>query len=488
MVDPREQNNNLRSIQPVNAAQPAPAPATDIEDTWTWWNTFRLHADFDSKLYVCLELSADVPSPQHLQRWLGEPVAMLVIPASLFIRNAQNYPVLSKGHQAVVVAFQQQNVGFLIKCNGADRSLMRYADYVRHLCGKNVRADPLRGFDDLLEIPLQPLYDNLDSYTYEIFEKDPIKYLNYQKAIELALLDRVSDTDVAHHRPVVVMVVGAGRGPLVRAALNAATNTGRRMRLLVIEKNPNAIVTLTALIEEMWSDRDIQLISTDMRDFKPKDKADILVSELLGSFGDNELSPECLDGAQNHLRPDGISIPCKSTSYVNPVMSSKIYNQMRVVERSRNPRDKLHHYAENAETTYVIYLKNVYHMAEPQPVFEFVHPNRQRQPIDNARFTTLRFTAELDAVLTGFAGYFDTVLYKDIVLSIHPETHSRGMASWFSCYFPVAEPIQLKAGQTIEVNFWRCIAAHKVWYEWSVSAPIVTHIHNHNGRHCPIYM
>lgn len=32
-------------------------------------------------------------------------------------------------------------------------------------------------------------------------------------------------------------------------------------------------------------------------------------SELLGSFGDNELSPECLDGAQRFLRPDGVSIP-----------------------------------------------------------------------------------------------------------------------------------------------------------------------------------
>jgi len=30
--------------------------------------------------------------------------------------------------------------------------------------------------------------------------------------------------------------------------------------------------------------------------------ADILISELLGSFGDNELSPECLDGAMRFLK------------------------------------------------------------------------------------------------------------------------------------------------------------------------------------------
>ncbi len=32
------------------------------------------------------------------------------------------------------------------------------------------------------------------------------------------------------------------------------------------------------------------------------ESVDILVSELLGSFGDNELSPECLDGAMRFLK------------------------------------------------------------------------------------------------------------------------------------------------------------------------------------------
>lgn len=51
----------------------------------------------------------------------------------------------------------------------------------------------------------------------------------------------------------------------------------------------------------MWKDL-VTVVSTDMRKFDPPEKADILVSELLGSFGDNELSPECLDGAQKFLK------------------------------------------------------------------------------------------------------------------------------------------------------------------------------------------
>lgn len=39
------------------------------------------------------------------------------------------------------------------------------------------------------------------------------------------------------------MVVGAGRGPLVKAAIQASNDTNRKIRLYAIEKNPNAINT-----------------------------------------------------------------------------------------------------------------------------------------------------------------------------------------------------------------------------------------------------
>ncbi len=58
---------------------------------------------------------------------------------------------------------------------------------------------------------------------------------------------------------------------------------------------------LFSLKEDKWGDR-VTVIQTDMREWSSKVKADIIVSELLGSFGDNELSPECLDGAQLFLK------------------------------------------------------------------------------------------------------------------------------------------------------------------------------------------
>lgn len=52
---------------------------------------------------------------------------------------------------------------------------------------------------------------------------------------------------------------------------------------------------------EEWGDQ-VTVVSCDMREWTAPEKADIIVSELLGSFGDNELSPECLDGAQHFLK------------------------------------------------------------------------------------------------------------------------------------------------------------------------------------------
>lgn len=45
--------------------------------------------------------------------------------------------------------------------------------------------------------------------------------------------------------PQVLMVVGAGRGPIVAACLAAAQRAKRSVRMYAVEKNLNAIVTLS---------------------------------------------------------------------------------------------------------------------------------------------------------------------------------------------------------------------------------------------------
>ena len=187
--------------------------------------------------------------------------------------------------------------------------------------------------------------DNLESQTYETFEKDPVKYKEYESAVHQAL------TLTPEEKVTVLMVVGAGRGPLIEASLRAAVTARRQLRVYAVEKNPNAVVTLRNMHRDLGWEGRVTIVASDMRVWEAPEKAsvrparpartttseqtqlsvavrvmarpsdrlrhtvfctpqaDILVSELLGSFSDNELSPECLDGAQKFLRRDGISIP-----------------------------------------------------------------------------------------------------------------------------------------------------------------------------------
>ncbi len=48
-----------------------------------------------------------------------------------------------------------------------------------------------RGFVDYLQTPLQPLADHLEASTYAVFEEDPCKYAEYERAVHRALDDRV---------------------------------------------------------------------------------------------------------------------------------------------------------------------------------------------------------------------------------------------------------------------------------------------------------
>ena len=100
--------------------------------------------------------------------------------------------------------------------------------------------------------------DNLSTQTYEVFERDPVKYREYERAIGLAIRDinarlsRANRDGDGDGDGLVVMVVGAGRGPLVTATLNAARSRDVPVTVFAIEKNPNAVITLLGMRNEVW--------------------------------------------------------------------------------------------------------------------------------------------------------------------------------------------------------------------------------------------
>ena len=126
------------------------------------------------------------------------------------------------------------------------------------------------------------------------------------------------------------MVLGAGRAPLVKSTFKAAFESNRNIFVYAIEKNPNAIATInTYLHQNKASVKDkLRVVCDDIRTWQPPELADIIFSELLGSFADNELCPEILDMAQRLLKEGGLNIPYQYSSFATPISYPIIHNKV----------------------------------------------------------------------------------------------------------------------------------------------------------------
>lgn len=467
-------------------------PPADCLSIWEVWHTIRTMCSYPRNLSVALQLPKHTHAlpPAVISRWFAEPVAMIVVSARKFVANPKGYPVLPKASQQLLHLYFKKRPFVIVEdphdteFQGGDTAFMVY---LRHLYQSAPPPKPIeafsQGFHDFLQIPLQPLVDDLDSPTYEVFERDTVKYNQYEKAIFHALLDRP-------HKEVVIAVVGAGRGPLVDRALAAAHAANRSVKVYALDKNSAAYVYLLQRQRIEWGSA-VEVFCGDMRDWRPPDKVNIVVSELLGSFGDNELSPECIDGVQAILdSADGICIPASYTSYLTPVCAPKLWAEA-WSRRSNMAGSSAGGGGVHAETKspkavksalrlegpdvgamhapYVVMMQQVDLVSKDVlPAWRFDHPNYATlcKNAHNTRKFKGTFHVDLKAAVHGFAGYFEAVLYKDITLSIKPGSETDGMVSWFPIWFPLAQPLNLVDACDLDVSFWRATDGRRVWYEW----------------------
>lgn len=488
---------------------------------------------------------------------VGSNLKAVTFPTNIFLTNKRGYPALSKTHQ-VLFTEMLRRLGRTIRVlvegptshpipgpAGGATECLPYLQYIRHMRQRpeivqmidSSEAALEEAYLDHLQRPLQPLGDHLEFGTYETFETDPVKYAQYKEAIALALRDNLTGV---HDKLVTIVVAGAGRGPLVSAALDAIagmqilpptpTNT---FRIFAVEKNPSAVVYLQSLAqhEATWKDT-VTVVHSDMRNLTLADilgqQVDILVSELLGSFGDNELAPECLDDlyATGVCKEATVCIPASFTSYIAPVSSLRLHSEARAQAYYPNsasdgldsaPMGTL----KVLETPYVVRSYAACQTHKEQLCWEFAHPSstptRERVshvefkpdvthgagcgsgygPIDQAvaSMTQASGTTESGpAFIHGFLGTFSATLYTSsrdestVVLSTRPTNFSMGMFSWFPLFFPLKEPLYVPSGATLSLSMWRKVEESKVWYEWGAEAFDkdksygCTPIHNPNGR------
>lgn len=546
---------------PLHESTPDGAPGADSTSSCCAWDAFRsalgdndpgsgcgaggASASAPSLLGVILDVGPTLPDEAVWRIWLAEPLRALCVCESAFTTNARGFPVLPKAHQALLAAAFAAGVQVVLRPapppppgaprglgdddDGSDASaaataanggapppppphpLSRHWEYVAFLFSRlppwDARDTAEAGYRDFLQAPLQPLADDLESATYDTFEKDAAKYEAYQDAVASAIRalrpppPAASSVPKIAPEPLVVFVLGAGRGPLVRAALSAAEQCSTPVRVYVVEKNPNALVHLAAVCAaEGWTQRGVvALCRGDMRSWAPPERAHIAVSELLGSFGDNELSPECLDGcARTLLLPCGICIPQSYTSFLSPVVSSRLHDEVRSrAAAGGGGGGAAASFGSSGvgpaawETPYVVKLHRVALLSPPQAVFTFTHPPAAAVVgsggLDggHSRSAVLLFRRAPSAPparVHGLAGYFDAVLHGAVTLSTVPGRETPGLFSWFPIFFPLRSPLLVGRGAAVGVSMWRVVGPGRVWYEWCATAPHQGAIHNVGGR------
>lgn len=490
-----------------NSSSPAmgharkPSQVSDPLSIWEVWHSVRSMAGYPNMLTVALQLPRSLP-PQHVvDRWMAEPIAFVCISAGSFIPNPKGYPVFSKSLQQLLLrclktrplTLLQEDTAAAEKFKGGENAFLIY---LRYIYARQPALSAIEkfaaGYEDLLQAPLQPLADNLENGTYEAFEQDPVKYAKYEEAISKALLHL--SREKKPNSSFMVCVAGAGRGPLVDRVIEAAQTTNTAVKIMAVEKNPAAHVQLLQRNNDVWgaAGHRVEVVLADMRTFQTRSEQffDLVVSELLGSFGDNELSPESLDPIQRILHPTrGIMIPQSYTAFAAPALSPKMYSAVRSggPTAAQGPQQGSGGAKSTSsfDTPYVVMLRQIDVLAQAKPLWSFAHPNAAAKGTEkgtakgtenahsnahNTRFSKTTFEIPAKACIHGMVGYFEAVLFADVCLSTVPHTQkqkSPDMISWFPIWFPLKTPLNTPDHSEVDICFWRKTDGKVVWYEWA---------------------
>lgn len=469
-----------------------PSQMSDPLSIWEVWHSVRTMAGYPSSLSVALQLPRALPPLHVIDRWMAEPISFVCVSAGSFIPNPKGYPVFSKSLQQLLLrclklkplTLLQEDAMAAEKFRGGEQAFLIY---LRYIYARRPSPSALEkfsdGYHDFLQAPLQPLADNLENGTYEAFEQDPVKYTLYEEAIGKALVHLVREKKSATGT-FMVCVAGAGRGPLVDRTIAAATTTKTQVKIVAVEKNPAAYVQLMQRNNDVWNAQGhrVEVVMSDMRTYESRSEQffDLIISELLGSFGDNELSPESLDPIQRLLHPTrGIMIPQSYTAFAAPALSPKLYNS--VLSGGPTPAQGPQQGSggttsspnNSFNTPYVVMLKQVDVLAQAKPLWSFAHPGNpaafSKENIHNTRFSKTSFEIPAKACVHGIAGYFEAVLFQDVSLSTVPHTRHKSpdMLSWFPIWFPLKTPMNVPDHSEADLCFWRKTDGKVVWYEWA---------------------
>jgi len=508
---------------PVRVPDSFPSSRVKDGDTWELWNALRCMCDSHPNLGVALEVGALLPTaPGVLERWTAEPLHLMLLSTSAFQMNRHSFPVLSKPHQAFVKAafrYQPQLAichrlpPKILETQTVTRGYRLYIDYIAHMFGKQPVPSPQEQFcakyHDVLIAPpklLAPQQLRANSHvdaprlipalTLAAVEHDTAKYECYTSALHQSFVDRAAAAAGSVKGGLVVLALGGARGGMVNAVIEASKRPGAAalVAIHVVEMNPMAVQTLRscAANNKEWSCVQVhQGRGFNAERSVGRKQVDVCVTDLLGALGDDELLPEWLETMAAAFKDDVVCIPSKFESFLAPLSSDALHTSLR--DASFCARSTSDH---PFDSPYIVCINRGSHVAPAQQCFSFSLPasssslsssssSSSAEKPSYSQQRSLTFNVSESRVLHGFAGYFEAVLYKDLTFSTRPEatqTAGAGGPSQFALYFPLRAPVYLVHDTECTFELWRRSESARVWYEWAVTAPEITALHNVMGH------
>lgn len=271
----------------------------------------------------------------------------------------------------------------------------------------------------------------------------------------------------------VVVDIGTGTGILAQWALEAGAK-----KVYGIDVNKKILTLAEKRIEKAnLKDKFIPVNKISYEAELPE-KAEVVLSEILGNLGDNEdMTPILDDARKRFLQNNGVFLPKQIKTYLVPVSSPKAHRQ--IIDKKCRSISKKYELTEllnklGIKNQFDIYYDSIIpsssYLAKPILVKSFNFGGG-----DEAVYQTeTRYEIETAGLLTGIKGYFIADLSANVTLDISgDDIEGRKTSDCLKhCYMPIENPVLVEPHDILQLTFSRSYPKEKStpfrqFYRWA---------------------
>ncbi|WP_341939082.1 50S ribosomal protein L11 methyltransferase [Marinimicrobium sp. C2-29] len=294
-------------------------------------------------------------------------------------------------------------------------------------------------------LPFSEALLSWDEAFHHLMLNDHIRMIAYKAAIDEVI--KPGDT---------VLDLGTGTGILGLWALEAGAG-----KVYGIDMDPEVLAIATSVMAQNgFEDRFVPINKLSF-DVDLPERVDVLISEIMGNMGDNEgFQPILNDAIERMLKPGGKCIPLEVESHIVPVAACGAHEAVSKGDvatindsYSLDPLLESHGVNSRFDMYYDAILPRATYLGSPALLKRY-----QDDWIQSSAYTEARtFDINTDGLLTGFKVYFVACLSPKRVLDISGDDilGRTTSDSWKHAYLPIAEPISVKCGDRLSLEFSR---------------------------------